>query len=134
MKHDFKKIVNIIFTNKSNYKEVNNKDKNDSFFIINRKFGYKYIKRASFLNSKFVDKACALDVWYRFFRNVKAMPQWYWKTSVKKNQKEKNISKPDRDLLLNNTNLKDEDIDFLYKYYPDKINYEIKKLKRLNKK
>ena len=52
MPYDLKHITDFIFTNKSEYENLSHKDKEDFFFIINRKFARKYPKHAKFLNKK----------------------------------------------------------------------------------
>ena len=133
MKIDFMQTVDIIFGNrrsKSDWKKLTVEDKENNFFIINRKFAVKYLKQAQFFNNKNVDRASALDVWYLFFRNAKGTPYWYWaKSSGTKKEKSK-ISGPDRALLLDRMNLSEFDYDFLYKFYLEDLQYELKKIKR----
>lgn len=130
MKIEFTNVVDFIFKNKNQYSQLTDDEKRKFFFIINRKFGVKYIKQAQFFNSKYLDKESCMDIWFRFFGNSVGIPGWYWAKSKKSNKKSK-ISGPDRKLLLENTSLNNEDIDFMIEHYLDDVQYEVKKLKRL---
>ena len=130
MKIDFTNVVDSIFKNKNQYSKLTDEDKRKFFWIINRKFGVRYIKQSQFLNTRFIDKESCMDIWYLFFKNARAIPSWYWAKSKKKIKNSK-IPSSDRKLLLENTNLNDNDIEFMIEYYIDDLQYEIKKLKRL---
>ena len=138
MKFDFIQTVDAIFKNKKLYKEMSDIDKDNNFFIINRKFGTKFIKHAQFFNSRYMDKATALDMWNLFFRKQEGIPSWYWGSSSKKKEKEekeknKKLPAKDRELLLRfNSELKDSDIDFLLKYYQEDVFEEVKKLRKFD--
>jgi hypothetical protein len=130
MKIDFIQIANIIFKDKKSYSKLSDKDKENNFFILNRKFSVGKYKQAQFFNSKFIDKASSVDLWYLFFKNQNGIPVWYWRPKNNNKKLKNNLTKTDKDLLLENTELNNDDIDFLYKYYNDELNYKIKKLKR----
>lgn len=130
---DFIKLVDIIFKNKEHYDDVKSLDKEKNFFIINRKFSIGKLKQSQFLNNKFVDKECALDLWFHYFENENSIPGWYWKkTPFKKDKDNKKISNPDLNFMKKYYNLKDYEINFLLKYYKDSVDYELKKLKRFD--
>jgi len=133
MKIDFMQTVDIIFGNrrsKSDWKKLSDEDKETNFFIINRKFAVKYLKQAQYFNSRSIDKASALDMWYLFFRNTKGTPYWYWAKSNGSKKEKSKISGPDSVLLMERFELSDTDYDFLYKYHLEDLQYELKKLKR----
>lgn len=134
MKFDFMQTVDAIFKNKNLYKEMSDIDKETNFFIINRKFGTKFLKQAQFFNSKYMDKSTALDMWNMFFRKQEGIPGWYWGSSSKKKEDKEKVKKlpaKDRELLLRfNEQLKDSDIDFLLNYYQEDVFEEVKKLKK----
>jgi hypothetical protein len=83
---DFKTIINTIFYNKKNWKNISNKDKEDLFFIVNRYMGKKYPKLAQTLNVKNIDKATAMDIWFIFFKNEYKVPDWFWKGKTKRTE------------------------------------------------
>jgi len=130
MKIDFIQIIDIIFKNKMNYKKLDNIDKENNFFIINRKFAVKYLKQAQFFNSKHIDKASAMDMWYLFFKNTKQIPYWYWNSKSNKKKEKTLISVPDKKILIEHFDLSTDDYNFLYKYYLDDLLFELKKIKR----
>jgi len=130
MKVDFEKVVDCIFKSKSEYYKLTDKNKEDFFWIINRKFGVEYPDLANKLSSKHIDKASALDIWFEKFKNARSIPSWYWSKSTPKD-KEDRLTKSERTLLLENTNLTNEDIDFMIKNYFEDLEFEIKKFKRL---
>jgi hypothetical protein len=131
---DFIQIVDSIFKNKKNYSSVSDEEKNKNFYIINQKFSAGYVKQAQFFNSKFMDKASALDFWNLFFRSKQGIPSWYWQAKAKKSEeKTKKISTADRKLFLQyNEKLKESDVDFLIQYYLPELIQEIKNLKKFD--
>jgi hypothetical protein len=133
MKIDFINVVDTIFKNRQNYKEITDKDKETFFFIINRKFGVEKIKQSQFFNNKFIDKASAMDIWHLSFGGFRSAPGWYWKKSKNVKEKSNKITGPDRKLMMENTKLTEADIDFMIENYLDDLQYEIKKLKRFEK-
>jgi hypothetical protein len=127
-KKDFKYIVNCIFINKNKYKEITSKEKESSFFIINRKFSIKYPKIANFFNNKNIDKSLSIDKWFDFFKNYNNIPFWYW--SNKKSKTKINLKQSDLNLLKERLNISEHDINFLYKYYNKDIVSYLKKIKK----
>lgn len=125
---DFIEIVNRIFINKSSYKDVSDEDKVNSFFIINRKFGKQYPEIANQFNHKNIDKASAIDMWFEFFKNEYKIPYWYWdpKDRIKKTKENKKNNYND---IKIREDLKDNDIDYLEKYFEKEIKKEKSKLK-----
>jgi hypothetical protein len=134
MKIDFIQVVDILFKNKNQWKNLSDKDKEDNFFMVNRKLAVGKPNIASFLNSKFIDKATAMDIWFRLFYVSLEIPTWYWKPKNLKSFKKYNnkLTKSEKNLLLENTSLTNDDIDFMVENYLDDLKYEIKKLKRFN--
>ena len=129
-KVDFITLANIIFKDKDKYEFVSDEEKENNFFVLNRKFAYKYLKQAKFFNNKDIDKPSAIDIWYQiFYKTTNGTPQWWWKT--------KQQAKPKSE--FNNAEIKmvkqfykftDKDINFLIKYYPDKLREDIKRIKK----
>jgi len=132
---DFISLGNIIFKNKDKYKFITDNDKEKNFFILNRKFAYKDIKKAQFFNNKNLDRSSSLDVWFAIFGNTTNIPGWYWKTKAKKSIKVKPKFKKDEiDDLMERYNINERDIDFLILYYEDELKKTIKQLKKFQKK
>ena len=129
-KMNFKDIADIFFNNKANWKNVSDQDKEENFYIINRKFAIKYPEHAQYFNIKGTDRATAMDLWFLLLKKVNGIPPWWWASSmknIKKVEKEKSLSKPDIELIKKYTQLSESDILFLYKYYPEEIKNESKK-------
>ncbi len=117
MSKDFKEIFDAIFVNRQNYNEIMDQDKIDNFFKINRKLSIKYPKVAQMFNNKIVDKASAVDRWYLAFENSKSIPKWYWDTKQKEKTKKTSLSKKQISFLMEEYQLTEYDINFLYKYH-----------------
>ena len=134
-KIDFITLANIIFKNKDKYKYVSDEEKEINFFVLNRKFALKYLKQAQFFNNKNIDKPSAIDIWYQvFYKTSNGIPQWWWKTKqtqASKVSSDFNIN--DLKLIKKHYNLKDRDIEFLIKYYNEKLKKDIIRLKKFNK-
>lgn len=132
---DFISLGNIIFKDKDKYKFVTNEDKERNFFILNRKFAYKDIKKAQFFNNKNIDKSSSLDVWFGIFGNTTNIPGWYWQTKAKKTPTIKpKFKKEEIEDLMDRYNLSKKDIDFLILYYEEEMKQTIKRLKKFQKK
>ena len=135
MAYNFIQISNFLFKEKNNYKQIEDKDKEDNFFILNRKLSKAFPKQAQFFNTKFVDKASALDIWFNFLKkkNINTIPSWWYNSDTKKEKEKKVlISKSDKDLLLKYYKLKQIDLDFLVKNYNTELQEELKKLKKFS--
>jgi len=131
-KIDFITLSNIIFKDKDKFKYVSDEEKETNFFMLNRKFAFKFLKQAQFFNNKNIDKPSSIDIWFQIFNNSTGTPQWWWKS--KANPKPKSIiPNPDIKLIKEYYNLTDNDIDFLIKYQPDKVKLDIKRIKKFKK-
>ena len=130
---NFKEIVDIIFNNKKNYHLISDKDKIDNFFIINKKFSIKYPKIAKFLNNKNIDKASAIDMWFIHFKNINYIPNWYWVKSPIKKDKKNRLTLSDTKKLIDEFDLSEDELNFLYENYKDDIDFELKLIKRWEK-
>lgn len=129
-KIDFITLANIIFKDKDKYDFVSDEEKEMSFFKLNRKFAYKYLKQAQFFNNKNINTSSAIDIWYQiFYKTTNGTPQWWWKTKQAVKPKS-DISVADLKLIKNFYGIKDNDINFLIKYHPDKVKEDIKRLKK----
>lgn len=128
---DFKEIIDRIFINKDKYWEISDEDKEKNFFIINRKLSRNYPKIAQFFNDKYIDKPSAIDKWFYFLKNEKRIPQWYWGNKNKiKNKKNDFLNENNILILKERLDLKDNDINFLYKNYNQELNEYLKKIKK----
>jgi len=130
---DFMQIVDSIFVNKSNYKNISDGDKILSFYMINKKFSIKYPKIAEYFNDRSIDKASALDMWFLYFKNTQGIPYWYWTKSKTKKEKVKKISGPDKKDIIEDFDLTENEFDFIAKHFEDELDYEIKINKRWKK-
>lgn len=134
-KVDFITLANIIFKDKNKYEYVSDEEKENNFFILNRKYAIKYLKQAQFFNNKNIDKASAIDVWYQvFYKTTNGTPDWWWKTSQKSKEKIKSeFTAADLKFIKEYYQLTDNDIKFLVKYCSDKLKLNIKRLKKFKK-
>jgi len=132
---DFISLGNIIFKDKEKYKFITDIDKERNFFMLNRKFAYKDIKKAQFFNSKNVDKPSSLDVWFSIFNKSTNIPGWYWQTKAKKSTKIRpKFKKEEIEDLKIRYNFSERDINFLILYYEEELKETIKRLKKFQKK
>ena len=89
-KVDFITLSNIIFKDKEKFKFVSDEEKETNFFMLNRKYAFKYLKQAQFFNNKNIDRASAIDVWYQiFYKTTNGTPAWWWKTKANPKEKSK---------------------------------------------
>jgi hypothetical protein len=128
-KIDFIKVVDYLFINKDKYLKLSDTDKENNFFIINRKFSAQYPKEANFFNTKLGNRASALDIWFKIFKKTTSIPYWYW-TKVEKKESKK-FTKGDIDLFLKyNQAINPKYLDFIIDFYEEDMREEIKKLKK----
>ncbi len=126
--YDWTHVVDFIFKKKDDYKNLSDEDKEKAFFMINRKFARAYPSHAQFFNNKSINRASSVDIWYHFFikKRVQGTPDWYWFKQTTK--KEKSIAtKDDVQFLMNLYDIREYDIDFLIKHYPEDVIEELKK-------
>ncbi len=126
-------IVDSIFKNRVNYSKVTDIEKENSFYIINKKFylNSKSNHISQLFNNKYIDRASALDLWYLYYKGSNDTPYWYWAKSKNVKDKEKSLSKADKELIMEYEELDEMELEFLYKHYKDDVDYKIKLLKRL---
>jgi hypothetical protein len=135
-KVDFITLAKIIFgdIDKNKYKYISDEEKEDTFFMLNRKYAYFDIKKAQFFNNKNVNRASAMDIWYQIFYNSTGTPKWWWLTSQKAKIKTKSeFSNVDIKLIKEYYDIKDNDVKFLIKFYSEKLKDDIKRLKKFKK-
>jgi len=131
-KVDFITLANIIFKDKDKYKFITDEEKEDSFFMLNRKFAYKYLRKAQFFNNKNINKSSSLDIWYQiFYKTTNGTPDWWWKTKQpSKNKIKSEFNNNDLNLIIDYYEIKKSDIEFLIKYYSQDLKDDIKRLKK----
>lgn len=134
-KVDFITLANIIFKDKNKYKFISDEEKENTFFMLNRKFAYKYLKQAQFFNNKNINKASSIDVWYQvFYKTTNGTPKWWWQTKQKTKTKVKSeFSNNDLKLIKEYYSITDNDIDFLVNFFSEKMKIDIKRLKKFKK-
>jgi len=122
-------VTNAMFKDKKNWNWVNDEQKNDFFFIINRLLAKRFPEKSQLLNLKSIDKVSGLDLWYHFMKD-KAYPNWIWS----KSEKEKGpVADSDYKLLLSKLKIKDIDLDYLIENNFDFIKEELNYFKKLEK-
>ena len=130
-KVDFITLANIIFKDKDKFKFISDEEKESNFFMLNRKFAIKYIKQAQFFNNKNINRPSSIDVWYQIFYNIKGTPAWWWQSKQPAKAKVKSeFNSTDLKLVKEYYSITDKDIDFLIKYYSEKLKEDIKRLKK----
>ncbi len=127
---NLKLVADAMFTNKVNWKDLPDEEKETSFFVFNRYFAKKYPELSQLLNLKTIDKLAAMDLWYYYFRN-KPYPQWLWSKS--ETQSKSDISEKEFKLLQEKLKLKDLDLQYLIDNHLDIIKEELKYFKNLEK-
>lgn len=127
---NLKLVADAMFTNKVDWSEISEDEKESSFFIFNRYFSKKYPEKSQLLNLKNIDKCVGMDLWYHFYKN-KPYPQWFWSKTISKEKSE--ISEKDFRLLLEKLKVKDIDLDYLIKNHLEFIKEELKYYKSLQK-
>jgi hypothetical protein len=132
-------IADSIFTkNREKYETFSDKDKEDVFYIINKKFYLGNPALSQFFNHKSIDKSTAIDLWFLYFeknpkyKNLKSAPGWYWSKSTNTKETVTKTKKTDKEMLMEYEGLSEEEFDFLYEHYKDDIDYKIKLLNRLD--
>lgn len=125
---NFIEVADCIFVNKDKYKQLTDEDKIGAFFILNRKFAYKYPKIAKFLNDKSIDKASAMDQWFEVFKNQKGIPGWYWGTKSKKDTPKAKKDKDYQKIQLR-YGLREEDMRFLIEFFKKDLDKDLKQIK-----
>lgn len=137
-KYNYKEISNILFKNKSEYKNINDQSKIDNFFIINRKLSAKFPEQSKFLNHKNIDKASAMDLWFKFIhkKGINYTPKWWWLNSHgSKKKSTSNITKRDREIFMKyNTEINPRYLDFLFENNEEEVKEELKLLKKFEKR
>ena len=121
MPYDLKHITNFIFSYKDKYKDLSPEDKEEFFFILNRKFARKYPRHAKFLNSKSMDKSEALDIWYYFFikERTNGTPDWYWFKKDTTTKTKSILKQEEVEYFLDFYDITPDDLSFLEKNYTD---------------
>jgi hypothetical protein len=117
-------IFKAMFTEREKWPFVTEEQKIKHFFIINRLFSKKFPEKSKLLNSKLINKTSAMDTWFIFVKNM-PYPKWFWSKSLSEKVK---LEFSDEEIIhiMNNFNLKREDIEILLNFYPDSIKEEIK--------
>lgn len=134
-KIDFITLSNIIFKDKDKYKYVTDEEKENNFFMLNRKFSIKFLKQAQFFNNKNVNKSSAIDVWYQvFYKTTNGTPSWWWLTKQTKINPKSDFVNSDLKLIKEYYDLNDTDIKFLIANFKDKLKDDIKRIKKFDKK
>ena len=128
-------VVNTLFTDRSNYRNVTDKDKEDFFFIINRNIAKKYPLLSQKLNHKEIDKTLAMDVLFTELHrlNEARYNKWFWMKGKK--AKDKDALKPTEiDTMMNAFNLdREEDLDLLRKWFTKEFKTELNYYMKLRK-
>ena len=129
-KVDFTVVVNCMFKDKKSYRELSDDDKIKAFFKINQKFACAQPKYANFLNSKYIDKDSAVDIWNDKYKTEYYIPTWYW-TSVEKKTVSKNFTTREVEIFKKyNEHLNQKDLEFIFKYFTDDVKEEIRILSK----
>ena len=123
-------VANAMFTNKRNWANITDEDKEKFFFIFNRYFSKKYPDMSQLLNLKVIDKVSALNLWYGFMLD-KPFPKWFWSKSEKVEKLE--VSEKDYKLILRKLKVKPSDLDYLIEKHFDFIKEELKYFKDIEK-
>lgn len=125
-------VVNCLFKDRKNYRNLEKEDKELNFFIINRYLSKKFPEYAEKFNNKSIDKSLALDMWFLYLSDKIDWKifKWFWSKTPKKS---KFLSESENKILIQRLLLRQEDLDILCQYYPDLVKEELKYYKELIK-
>ena len=123
-------IFNAMVKNKKDWEFVTDKQKEEFCFIINRYFSKKYTEQAFLVNTKGMDKALTMDLWYSFMLN-QPYPAWFWSKSEKAEKAD--ITEKEFKSLISRFKVKPEDIKYLINKHPDFIKEELTWIKKMEK-
>jgi len=123
-------VFDAMIKNKSNWKYVTDKQKEEFSFIFNRYFSKRYTEKAAFMNLKGIDKVLVMDLWYNFML-TQPFPKWFWSKSDKVDKPK--ITEKELKLLTIKLKVKPDDINYLIDKYPEFIKDELDYYKKLEK-
>ncbi len=127
---NLKLVADAIFTNKVNWCDIPDEEKESCFFVFNRYFAKKYPEKSQLLNLKTIDKITAMNLWFNFMKG-KPYPNWFWSKSEGKEKSE--IPDKDYKTLLQKLRIKDLDLNYLIENHFDFIKEELNYYKKLEK-
>jgi hypothetical protein len=128
---NFIDVSNAIFNKKYLYKDVSDKDKEDSFYMINKKLYISNPKLSQFLNHEYIDRASALDLYSILYRKQNSPPNSWWAKSTNTKETTTKAKKSDKEMLIEYEGLSEQEFEFLYEHYQEDVDYKIKLLNRL---
>lgn len=123
-------VFDAMIKNKSNWKYVTDKQKEEFSFIFNRYFSKKYIEQAALMNLKGIDKVLIMDLWYNFML-TQPFPKWFWSKSEKTDKPK--ITEKEFKMLVIKLKVKPDDINYLIDKHPEFIKDELYLISKLNK-
>ncbi len=123
-------VFDAMIKNKSNWKYVTDKQKEEFSFIFNRYFSKKYIEQAALMNLKGIDKVLVMDLWYNFML-TQPFPRWFWSKSDKVDKPK--ITEKEFKMLVIKLKVKPDDINYLIDKHPEFIKDELDYYKKLEK-
>ncbi len=123
-------VFDAMIKNKSNWKYVTDKQKEEFSFIFNRYFSKKYIEQAALMNLKGIDKVLIMDLWYNFML-TQPFPRWFWSKSDKVDKPK--ITEKEFKMLVIKLKVKPDDINYLIDKHPEFIKDELDYYKKLEK-
>ena len=123
-------VFDAMIKNKSNWKYVTDKQKEEFSFIFNRYFSKKYIEQAALMNLKGIDKVLIMDLWYNFML-TQPFPRWFWSKSDKVDKPK--ITEKEFKMLTIKLKVKPDDINYLIDKHPEFIKDELDYYKKLEK-
>lgn len=125
---DFKGIVTIMFSQKRSWVDVTDADKEAFFFIFNRFMAKKYPEQANTFNTKGVDKASAMDVWFEALRKDTYPPPCFWRGPTKR----KDPPIKEWQVVQDFWKVGLDDMYLLCEMFPKDVKAEIARLKLIN--
>jgi hypothetical protein len=123
-------VFDAMIKNKSNWKYVKDKQKEEFSFIFNRYFSKRYTEQAAFMNLKGIDKVLVMDLWYKFML-TQPFPRWFWSKSDKVDKPK--ITEKELKMLVIKLKVKPDDINYLIDKHPEFIKDELDYYKKLEK-
>ncbi len=130
---DLKKITNAMFYNRNEWVNITEKEKEDSFFIINRYLSKTYPNECIKLNNKgfYNYKSIGMDLWFNFFKN-KPYPKDLWsKAKVDDSTIDKEFEKY-KFRLIQYYNIDDKEIYDFYLKNQESVKEDIEYFKKVD--
>jgi hypothetical protein len=121
-----------MFTNSKEFNELNNNNRSEYFFMLNRTASVKFPVFAEKYNHQDINTGQVVNSWHDIFKKINGTPSWVWNISKglkKANKVKKSKYKPTEEVINKFCDINKIGIKELQRYeelYPDEYIAEIK--------